>query len=89
MKTKPTKVSEILRSEADWAKGARAACLNAGEVDPTCLGIAIEYCYPKEEAHRLFDKIKKLTGNNWIISWNDDPSRTWADVAKVIKELDL
>ena len=89
------KIKDLLKTKQDWTQGtlARDKDGNAhfSETNSTswCLGGAIERCYPnrkiRNKVHLDVVGIIKME----IADWNDDPKRTFADVRKLIEEMDI
>lgn len=89
------KAYELLATPDKWTKRvtARDKLGNRTGSDSNsacsfCLYGALVRCYPLKKRIALYDKIQgKL--NTSPISWNDEPTRTHAEVLTVLKELDI
>lgn len=89
-----SKVLEVLNRD-NWIKGDLArdeydATVNPDDVTACkfCLFGAVERAYGYEEVEPMYQRLYKHLGTA-IGLWNDDPERTWEDVEKVIKELEI
>lgn len=91
------KVKDILRKD-NWIKGfwamdsyGRKVSANNDKAVKFDLEGAIMHCYKGGElTDALARAICRLGGHiNSVIVWNDDPDRTWADVERLIYELDI
>lgn len=87
------KILDVLNRE-NWIQGVSAQTADGLPLSPDsvnackyCLFGAIIRVYGDGAmfiSNRLSDKLGK-----WVPEWNDDPSRTWEDVEKVVLESGL
>lgn len=94
------KVRELLTDESKWtqkacARDAIGKVLTAidrrsiGAAACWCTLGAMEVCYTKfTDWDSVRDRIVKSVGMS-VSTWNDAPERTFADVRKLIEELDI
>ncbi len=98
------KVKELLTDESKWAKGewakdARGCCCSYTSERAVCfcLGGAIARCYGIKLGQQIFadqEIYKRVAtflhlGILTISQWNDDKTRTFDDIKKVVEELDI
>jgi hypothetical protein len=92
------KAKDILTDESKWTRGTQARDRRGMPCDPRskravqfCLVGAIFRVYRGwEERHRAFDAIWHVIGPTKPIEyWNDDPSRTFADVLEALEKADI
>ncbi len=90
------KVRELLSDASKWTQGgAYALCRLGTSVEPRssfackfCLAGAVYHCYP-DSYEAVLGKIRNYLGNPKIISWNDNPSRTFSEVKTLAETLDI
>lgn len=91
------KVYELLDKPEKWCKGAYAKNAaneethwQAPEASSWCLDGALCRCYGNDACVNDFEPLIRnhLQAAN-IATWNDSPKRTWEDVVKLCRELDI
>lgn len=96
------KIRELYSDESRWTKNAFARDASGNEVSSRnstavcwCVGGAFNKCYPTfdnesiDERVRVREKLEAKLGGCVIVSWNDDPKRTFAEVKALVEELDI
>jgi len=92
------KIRDLLTDESKWAKGDYAFDEKGEFVHPEskyarsfCLLGAAKKIYTTDRAlSRIKRKINKYVGpDSSAIIFNDDPSTTFADIRKLVEELDI
>jgi hypothetical protein len=88
------KVRELLSDESKWTRRRFAATTQGTPCLPRdrraaqwCLYGAIERCYGVHGAEVTCRLIQHLQAS--LADWNDDPARTFADVKRLVEELDI
>ena len=89
------KVYELLDRPEKWTTQADAKNESGKAVrfdDPNarcwCILGALAKCHGLHESFQIQYMIKRIVGGH-ISSWNDAPERTYEDVIKLCKELDI
>ena len=89
------KVRELLTNKGKWCQGHDALDKHGIFMPPCnrkaiqwCVGGAIQKCYSSDIRQKIYMRIQSKVGGN-ISKWNDDPERTFADVKKLIEELNI
>ena len=85
-------VASLFRYPKRWCKGAFAKNKEKMAVDvfdtdacAWCLSGAVMKVYP-DNPDRILKKLSKLINSNYLIHWNDNPSRTFEEIrAFVVK----
>ena len=84
------KIKDLLTDESKWLQGSHR------DGTPCCLERAVEVCYGDNKTleQDIKSRIDKYLGgdgsvNMRIIYWNDAPERTFADIRRLIEELDI
>lgn len=91
------KLKELFTDASKWTRRAYARNsrgvpqdYHSPEAVCFCLLGGIYKCYPTEETQfKLFNAIKLKTGDVWISTWNDAPSRTFDEVKQLVNDLDI
>ena len=92
------KVKELLTGPEKWVKYVYAVDATGASVEPIdpratafCLRGAIRHCYPSPEQHKPIERMaySSIQAFVCLVEWNDAPERTFADVRKLIEELDI
>lgn len=94
------KVHELLNAENRWTQRQLARTGSGVKVHYSspdascwCLMGAVCKCYPVDsERRRVMDLIDECTLKRFdvgFVTWNDDPQTTYADVFKLVKELNI
>lgn len=91
------KIQDILTDESKWTKGANARHANGNPIGPEeanaacwCLNGALIKAYDESiEGRQVRYKICIELSTHSFSPWNDAPERTFADVRKLIEELDI
>lgn len=92
------KVKELYSDPNRWAQGTEAknekgepTYIFAEEAVAWCLAGAIDKCYyPNQKGRSLvYQKIATRDLGRAIVSWNDDPKRTFEEVKALVEELDI
>lgn len=89
------KIRELLDKPEKWTQGCTArdkdgihVMLTSAAAVCWCLMGAVWKCYLPNECGQIFTVLGKHVGDN-VGFWNDARERTFEDVQKLIKELDL
>lgn len=88
-------LQELFSSEARWTqkkvarnKDGQGRFPNSPEAVQWCLVGGIDKCYDGEELILVHHKVKNYLGMSLTI-WNDYPDRTFADIRRVIEDLNI
>jgi hypothetical protein len=94
------KTYELLDTPEKWTKGAFARDSKGDSIDPRsseavcwCIEGALYKCYTDYDdwrvARRLIKEIKKANKLGYLVSWQDDPERTYDEVIEILKLADV
>ncbi len=90
------KIKDLYTDESRWTKGAYARngdghAVLFSEHDNAycfCLVGAIYKCYP-DQINEIRKRIGTHLGIELVYEWNDNPSRTFAEVKSLVEVLDI
>lgn len=90
------KVKELFSDESKWTKGAYSRDSRGETTDVLdyehavcwCLRGAIDLCYCGDKRDEVRSKVRNYIRNE-IEPWNDSFTTTFADVRKLVEELDI
>lgn len=91
------KLSDVLSDESKWTQGAMAR-LADGRVTSALDENATLFCLAggmikiakddKIPWDKLYEFVKQALSGHLVSIWNDEPERTWEEVAEVVKKVD-
>lgn len=81
------KVYELLARPEAWVQGTGGRSNSEGKTVAWCLLMAMYHCYGGYICKEV-DLVRRRVDNN-VVSWNDAPERTHAEVVALCKELDI
>lgn len=89
------KIKELFLDKSKWTKGALfrnekgEAVSMCSKATKYCLAGVIQQCYTNRiERWDIEKKIEKEIGC-YVVSWNDDPERTFEEVKELVERLDI
>lgn len=89
------KIKELLSDPSKWTQQFyaknhfdRSVKSNSTDAVCWCLQGAVKKCYPPENHQLIYDKIIAEVGLE-ICGWNDNSTRTFEDVKKLVEKLDI
>lgn len=90
------KVSELLTDKSKWTQKTLARNMYGQSVDAEdheacswCIQGAVLKCYGHPKNIDIKERIYAQLGSLYIGGWNDDPTRTFAEVRSLVVELDI
>lgn len=93
------KIKELFSNESKWCQRCYARDKNGLRAYPRsnkavcwCLLGAIKKCYLENDFNTIKIMIKtkiKISSNDSVALWNDDPKRTFKEVKQLVEELDI
>ena len=92
------KIQELLSDETKWTQGADVrdklndplGSIDDPEACKFCLFGAIYKCYSETKSLTIIiDRVRTRLNDYGISTWNDHPDRTFQDIQKLIKDLDI